>query len=318
MYRDIDTVISSRVRLARNLKDYPYMSRIDKNGALEIIERVKNALGDGYSMVDYENVSVNKALSQTEKHEISREFALAKHPHALFSKDDTKIMVCEEDHIRLQVIKRGFMLEECYKEALESDLLLLNKLNIDYSDTLGYLTQCPTNLGTAMRVSVMMFLPGICISEKLKTIVSQLDKLGLTIRGMYGEGSESGAYIYQISNRETLGISEEKIIAKVSDIVTQITEIERKSRNQLKEKNALVLEDKISRAMGTLKYAKIMSSEEFARLYALVRLGTETDEEKLDILFSDVMPHTLCEYCNKALNEYERDIQRANYIKNNI
>lgn len=318
MIKDLDTVISTRVRFARNLKDYPYTNRLDENGAKEIIERIENALGDKYIKTDMTSVSLSHAMSLVEKHIISREFAKSNLPRALFTKDDVKLMVCEEDHIRLQVIKIGFAIDECFSDALECDNKLLSKLNIDYSEALGYLTQCPTNLGTAMRVSVMMFIPGICLSSKLKALVSQLDKLGITIRGMYGEGSESGACIYQISNRETLGVKEEKVIEKIRDIVLQITDIERKARNELFKKGGISLEDKISRAMGTLNYAKCISSKEFCELYALVRMKGEYDLEKLDSLFCNVMPYSLCEHYEKTLNETQRDIARAEYIQKNI
>ncbi|MBE6687084.1 MAG: ATP--guanido phosphotransferase [Ruminococcaceae bacterium] len=315
MIRDLDTVISSRIRFARNLKDYPYTSRLDENGAKEIIDRVSKALGNEYEARNFEKLSHNERMSLVEKHDVSLDFVRSVLPRELFVKDDTKIMVCEEDHIRLQVIKNGSSLEECYNEAVCTDKLLNEKLNIDYNDTLGYLTHCPTNLGTAMRASVMMFLPGISITAKLKSIALQLDKLGLTIRGMYGEGSEPGAYIYQISNRETLGISEEKVISKINDIVTQITEIERKTRDELKKRNGISLEDKISRAEGTLKYAKMISSKEFSELYALIRMGGDHDISRLDSLFCEVMPYSLCVNYNKSLNESERDIYRAEYIQ---
>jgi len=319
-----DVVLSTRVRFARNIKDYPYKDRLDENAAKEIIERVKNALGDEYTAAGFESFDRNKSFSYVENHIVSREFAKMVLPHELFEKGDTKLMVCEEDHIRLQVIKKGFSLDECYTEALETDNKLLSSLKIDYNERLGYLTHCPTNLGTGMRVSVMLFLPALYKTKMLKSIISQSDKLGLTIRGMYGEGSGSGAYLYQISNRETLGVSEKEIISKLKHIVEQIITFERGEREEMKKKSGILLEDRISRALGTLKYAKLLSSEEFFELYAQLRLGVSlgiidsVDTQTLDKLFSEVTPHTLCAFYNKEMNEGERDIARAEYIKNKL
>jgi len=319
-----DVVLSTRVRFARNIKDYPYKDRLEENAAKEIIERVRNALGDEYTAAGFESFDRNKSFSYVENHIVSREFAKMVLPHELFEKGDTKLMVCEEDHIRLQVIKKGFSLDECYTEALETDNKLLSSLKIDYNERLGYLTHCPTNLGTGMRVSVMLFLPALYKTKMLKSIISQSDKLGLTIRGMYGEGSGSGAYLYQISNRETLGVSEKEIISKLKHIVEQIITFERGEREEMKKKSGILLEDRISRALGTLKYAKLLSSEEFFELYAQLRLGVSlgiidsVDTQTLDKLFSEVTPHTLCAFYNKEMNEGERDIARAEYIKNKL
>lgn len=321
MHFDNDVVLSSRVRLARNIKDYPYTARLDENGAKEIIERVRSALGDEYTACGFSSFDMDKAWSYVEKHNVSREFAKMHLPHELFEKDDTKLMVCEEDHIRLQVIKRGFLLEECYNEALETDEKLLSSLKIDYSERLGYLTHCPTNLGTAMRVSAMLFLPALCKNRMLKSIIAQSDKLGLVIRGLYGEGSACGAYIYQISNRESLGVSEAQIITKVKHIVEQIISFERAEREKIKESSGIFLEDKAARSLGILKHARLMSSEEFYEHYAQLRLAIcigiigDTEIEKLDDLFDEVTPHSLCVMLNKEMNEGERDIARANHIR---
>lgn len=324
MYKNNDVVLSTRVRFARNLKDYPYTRRLDENGAKEIIERVRGALGDEYTACGFDKLEKNAAFSYAERHIVSREFVKTKLPHELFEKGDTKLMVCEEDHIRLQVIKQGFDLDECYNEALETDNRLLSSLKIDYNERLGYLTHCPTNLGTGMRVSVMLFIPALCKSNMLKSIINQSDKLGLTIRGMYGEGSGSGAYLYQISNRETLGVSETEIIAKLKRIVEQIISFEHSERENMKKRSGILLDDRIHRALGTLKYAKLISTEEFFELYAQLRLGVclgmieSVDTEILDKLFCEVTPHTLCSYYGKEMNEGERDIARAEYIKNKL
>ncbi len=320
MRREIDVVISTRIRFARNIKDYPFHAKLDKTSALEIIGKAASALGEEYVKTDFDDISVTKAKALVEKHRVSPEFVNSVMPHALFEKEDIAIMVCEEDHIRLQVIKEGFELEEAYKEARGVDDLLRSKLNIAYSNELGYLTHCPTNLGSGMRASVMLFLPGLSITGELPSLISQLTKLGVTVRGIYGEGSESSGYIYQISNRETLGVCDTDMLKKLGEIIVQIVSYERKARERIKE-SGIKTEDAISRAMGTLLYSKLVSSEEFITLYAKVRLGVAVgiinsiDYETLDKLFVDVMPANLTLIKGELAPE-DRDRERAEYIKN--
>ncbi len=319
--RDYDVVISSRIRFARNIKDYPFASKLDKTSALEIIEKISDALGEGYRMTDFSKLSSVEQNCYVESRIVSPAFARTILPHALFEKDDTHIMVCEEDHIRLQVIKKGFEIESCYKEACRSDDLLINKLRVAFDEKLGFLTHCPTNLGTAMRASVMMFLPGLVMTRQMNSIISQLGKLGMTIRGLYGEGSEALGYLYQISNAVTLGITEEEIIQKLTEIINQITDYERKARDVIRN-TGIKTEDSVCRALGAMLYARTITSGEFMELYSKVRLGItlniidNVSLETLDDLFIKVMPNSISK--EKKLSYEERDKERAKLIKDII
>ncbi len=320
MIKDIDVVLSSRIRFARNIKDYPFAARLDATSCREIIEKVEGVL-DGFVKTDFTDMDSVEAQSYVEAHRVSSNFAVARLPHALLEKGDTRVMVCEEDHIRLQVIKQGFMLEDAYNEALLTDDRLTSALRIAYDEKLGYLTHCPTNLGNAMRASVMMFLPALAMSGELKGIVSQLSKLGITVRGLYGEGSSAHGYIYQISNARTMGVSETEAISRLSDVVTQIITHERNARERIKAAGDGSF-DPICRAYGTLKYARIMTSSEFIELYARVRLGIaigiidEIGYASIDSLFTAVMPCTLIR--GTRMTEAQRDRKRAEVVRNRL
>ena len=322
--KSYDVAISSRVRFARNLADYPFMSKCDPTSASEIIAKVKGALGGGYTATDFSKSDELSSYAAVESHRVSREFAESELPHVLISsKDQTiNVMVCEEDHVRLQSILPGLALDEAYKNACEVDDVLCDKLKIAYDDKLGFLTQCPTNIGTGMRASVMLFLPALTRQRKIKQLVPQLSKLGMVIRGIYGEGSDALGCIYQISNQETIGISEENIIAKLSSAIERIIELETEGRKELFEENKDELTDKVYRSLGILKFARSVSSSEFMSLYAELRLGVSlgiTDDVELtdlDDLFVRVMPYTLMSNAGKQLDEKQRDAARADLIRN--
>ena len=321
-----DTVISTRVRFARNLTGHNFDSTLGEKGAREIIGKISDIFTPalGFEHVDLDEKNKLEALSFVEKHFISREFAAKKTPHALLlsRKFNTAIMVCEEDHVRLQTILPGLALNEAYEDLCRFDDLLDSSVEIAYDEKLGYLTHCPTNLGTGMRASVMMFLPALTMANQIGGIAAQLSKIGLTIRGMYGEGSESRGSLYQISNQVTLGVSEEETIRKLGEITGQISNRERKLRTTLKEESFDSLKDKVFRAEGTLRYAHMLSSSETTELFSLVRLGVslgiieDVDYSTLSRILVETLPATLTlesEYRPK--DETERDILRATKIK---
>lgn len=324
--KDKDMILSSRIRFARNLSDYPFASRMDDTSAKEIIEKIETALDGSLKKKDLSGMSPLEARSLAERHIISPEFAEKKTPHALFCDDKEEIflMACEEDHIRLQCILPGYDLDAAYKKACKYDDKLESALKIAYDSELGYLTHCPTNLGTGMRASVMMFLPALTQAKKIDSLASSLAKLGLTIRGMFGEGSEGSGTLYQISNQITLGISEEETINKLEDVISQICTLESKQRDFIKDNYYDYMDDKANRAEGALKYAKMMSSGEFMKLYSDIRLGIsfgmikDITTETLDTLLIEILPATLCTsaFAKKPPeNESERDKLRAEYIK---
>ncbi|MBR6681867.1 MAG: protein arginine kinase [Clostridia bacterium] len=325
--KENDVVVSSRIRFARNIADYPFASRLDKTSCNEIIEKVANALGDNFEKTDFENVSMNEAAVFMEKHYISPEFIKKKTPHALLldSEKEVAVMVCEEDHVRLQCILAGLSLDEAFSKARKYDDTLCEKLNIAFDEKYGFLTHCPTNIGLGMRASVMMFLPALTMTRSMENLSVQLSKLGLIIRGTYGEGSEADGCLYQISNRITMGISEEDTLKRMNDIIMQIVEKERNARETLKSDNYSKLADKVCRSFGVLKYARVMSSKEFMKLFADVRLGIalgvidSISYEKLGEIMIGILPANLIESNGgKMLNDLERDVKRAEYIRKAI
>lgn len=312
-------VLSTRVRFARNIADYPFASRLDQTSANEIIMKVKNVLSD-YEMIDFSAIEPAAARSYVEKHYVSPNFLTVRLPHCLLVKDELYIMLCEEDHMRIQCIVPGLDFEKAYRQASEVCDQLEDKLNIAYHETLGYLTHCPTNLGTGMRASVMMFLPALTISGAIRRISAQLSKMGLTIRGLYGEGSEESGFLYQVSNQITLGISEEDALSKLKEIVDTIIDNEKKAQKALDAQNHDKLSDMAGRALGTLRYAVMLTSEEFMNLYGKLRFGLNlgciqgVDYTALDRLCVEVQPGTLA-LESAAADAAGRDKARAEKVR---
>lgn len=328
--KEKDVVVSTRVRLARNLSSFPFEGRLTALKAEEIIKTVTPIFETdaAYEIRNMADLSHTQATSLCERHYVSREFAEKSTPHALItnSRKDTAIMICEEDHLRIQCIKSGFAIQEAYEAAIEIDDLLDGHLEYAYDEKLGFLTHCPTNLGTAMRVSVMMFLPATTMANQIESLKLQLQKIGLAVRGLYGEGSEASGYLYQISNQVTLGITEEGTLKKVSDIVMQIADRERKLRKSVNLAAHHKLMDRANRAEGIFRYARLLSSDEFLNLYADLRLGlalennTRLTYDKLDTLLFEAMPATVTlngktKSDDSLPEEYKRDLARAELVK---
>ena len=321
----VDTVISTRVRLARNINGYPFASLLDAAGANEIIEKVSAPLeSSGFRKINFSDLSSLMATSYVERHYVSPEFATLESPHALLLQEQSgvAVMVCEEDHLRIQCIMPGFALDEAYKNAARAEKRLDEDFDFAYDESLGYLTHCPTNLGTGMRASVMMFLPALTMGGYIDTLAAQLSKIGLTVRGLFGEGSGAAGSMYQISNQVTLGLSEEETLTKLRDAVLQIIESEKKARLAITGDMRERLTDRIRRAEGTLRYAHILSSSEFIKLFSDVRFGialgivTDITYEQLGTLLVEVMPATLTLSSeNTPKGELARDKLRAQKIQ---
>lgn len=324
-----DVVISSRVRLARNIEGYPFEPRLDANSSKELIEKLKGVYTEkeGYKFTDFTSLSRQEKEVYAEKYLVSPEFAQKRTPHALFSNEDKSayIMVCEEDHLRIQSVQPGFNIKTAYENAIEAEEIADAALPIAYSERLGYLTHCPTNLGTGMRASVMMFLPGLSKIGQIRPIAARLGQLGLTVRGMNGEGSTSDGMLYQISNQVTLGVSEEEIIEKLNNVIGQIIESERSVREKLKNEDGEGLFDISRRALGIALYAGRMSYGELLELYSKLRLGvslgsvTECDYLTLDKLRIEANRANLI--CRSGLPENDsqgRDRIRAELVRNSI
>lgn len=323
--KDSDTVISTRVRLARNINGYPFASRLDVAKANEIIEKVSVPLeASGFRKIHFSDLSPVMATSYVERHYVSPEFATKEAPHALFLQETAglAVMVCEEDHLRIQSILPGLALEDAYLNASRTEKRLDEDFDFAYSDTLGYLTHCPTNLGTGMRASVMMFLPALTRGGYMDSLANQLSKLGFTMRGLFGEGSGSAGCIYQISNQITLGITEEDTLQKMNEVIRQITESEQKARKKITGDALDRLTDRILRSEGVLKYAYMISTSEFMKLFSDVRFGIslgiveDINYEQLGTLLVEAMPATLTLSSeNTPKTETARDKLRAQKIQ---
>lgn len=322
-----NVVITTRVRLARNLKNYPFPCKLSAQGREEVIEKVRDAvknsnsvLADDFSFIKMSEVDPRRSVSLVEKRLVSPEFISDNTGRALLlsSDESLSIMINEEDHIRLQVITKGLSLEQAYDTADKLDTLLDENLDFAFDEKLGYLTQCPTNLGTGMRASVMLHLPALEKSRAISRIAGNLSKLGLTIRGAHGEGTEPKGALYQLSNQVTLGISEQAAIENLKNITLQLVAQEEQARERLCQ--SMDVQDTIARSMGILKYAKLISHDEALKLLSNVRLGAiagllDADVEAIDRLMTDVEPATLSVSAGKSLTPQERDTERAKLIQ---
>ncbi len=321
---ETDVIFSSRIRFARNLTGYAFGRRLTDEAAREIVTRVGDALGDSFIKIDMSDISPLKAQSLVEKHLISRDFAAGSGVRALFCNDNksVSVMACEEDHIRLQCILPGLALRDAYRFACECDDVLDAALPIAFDDTLGYLTHCPTNLGTGLRASVMLFLPALTEKGMIPSLSHELAKIGLTMRGLYGEGSRAHGCLYQVSNQVTLGPSEEEILHKLEEAVQSIVERERALRKSETGEAAERRADRIHRAEGVARYATLISSEEFFGIFTDLKLGialgeiTSLSHEALHTLLIHTLPATLSlESEDAPKNGMERDRARASFIK---
>ncbi|MBE6552751.1 MAG: ATP--guanido phosphotransferase [Ruminococcaceae bacterium] len=320
-----ETVISSRVRLARNICGYPFSSKLTADGANAILEKITPPLeSSGFKKIDFSGISPILATSYVEKHYVSPDFATKTTPHALFLQENSGIavMACEEDHLRIQCILPGLALEDAYQNALRAEKRLDEDFDFAYSEELGYLTHCPTNLGTGMRASVMMFLPALTRGGYMESLASQLSKIGLTVRGIFGEGSGSAGCMYQISNQVTLGLSEEETLRKLAEAIRQINESELRARQSVTGDALDRLIDRIKRAEGILRYSHMISTSEFIKLFADVRLGISLGVvdgityEQLGQLLVEAMPATLTlSMDTPPKTEAARDKLRAQKIR---
>lgn len=323
-----DVVISTRIRLARNLKDYPFPCKLNSQGREKVIEKVRDAVkksnspvASDFSFIRMSELTSSQSVSLVEKRLVSPEFISDTDGRALLiSKDECfSIMINEEDHIRLQVITKGLSLEQAYDTADRLDTLLDENLDFAFDEKLGYLTQCPTNLGTGMRASVMLHLPALEKSRAISRIAGNLSKLGLTIRGAHGEGTEPKGALYQLSNQVTLGISEKAAIENLKNITEQLIAQENQARERLC--SSIDIQDAISRSLGILRSALVISHDEALKLLSNVRLGivskqiTDVSTETIDRLMLAVEPATLTVTLNKNLSAHDRDIERAKLIR---
>lgn len=326
-----DIVISSRIRLARNVARYPFLSRanIKQKRELEEILREKIREADLTPDLYYVNLSeVNSVdrLFLVERHLISREHAGGEGERGVaFGKSETvSLMVNEEDHLRIQVIRSGFELRDAWKTIDEIDNKLEKKLNYAYSSRFGYLTACPTNVGTGMRASVMLHLPALGMTHHIEKVFNAAMKLGLVVRGLYGEGTQVSGDLYQISNQFTLGKSEIEIIEIIESVIPRITSYERMARKALLSESREQLEDRVWRSYGMLKVARMISSEEVMHLLSQVRMGVnlgiinDVEMKTLNELFILTLPGHLQKLEGRELTPAQRNIIRAAYVRKRL
>ena len=320
--------VSTRIRLARNIEKLPFPSKMTANQRTDLNNKVKNALipskiSDKYGLkfIKMSDVPVNERFAMMERHTISRDFAENYQNRAIIISSDEKIsiLIGEEDHLRIQVIFAGCDFDKCYDIANEIDDFICEKLPIAFSDNFGFLTECPTNVGTGMRISAMMHLPLIEGYGKIPYFQEWLNKLGFTIRGTYGEGSKVYSSLYQISNQVTLGISEKDILAQLKSIIKKFTEQEEDLRNKI---NKQKLEDDCFRSLYLLKGARIISSKEMMALISKTMIGINCgiiEQKALNpvSLLINCQPYMLISRYG-TLDISERDVVRANHLRENI
>lgn len=326
-----DVVISTRIRLARNLKRYPFPARMTEKQRQEVQKEAENAILNSnsaiakeFSLKNLDDISKTERVSLVERHLVSPEFISVSEGRSVFlTKDESiAIMVNEEDHLRIQVICEGLNFQGALSTADRLDTLLNESLSFAFDEKLGYLTQCPTNLGTGMRASLMLHLPALHDNGTIVRIASNLAKLGLTMRGTYGETSRPIGAIYQLSNQVTLGLSEQEAVDNLSSIATQLIKQERDARKTLSSN--IEIQDAVSRAVGLLGSAKLLGSDEFMNLISTVKLGVgaglieNIKTESINRLIIRTQPATLQLSEGQALSPTQRDALRAKIVRETL
>ena len=324
-------VISSRVRIARNLRDRAFPGWAKKAERMAILDLIKPRVEELSEMQDsfsesLQDLSALEKQVLVERHLISREHAAKSVGSAVVMnrRQTLSIMINEEDHLRMQSIRSGLQLKAAFKLVDKLDSTLEHKLEFAYDQRLGYLTACPTNVGTGMRASAMLHLPGLVLSELINQVIQAVSKIGLAVRGLYGEGTEAMGNLFQISNQTTLGEKEDEIISRLSKVIETIIEKEHDARQVLIQKKSNTLWDQIGRAYGVLTYAHAMTSKEALNLLSIIKLGVDLgafpEDRRLPIdeLFIDTQPAHLQKSSQRKLNAEERDHLRAQIIRERL
>jgi protein arginine kinase len=276
-----DIVVSSRIRLARNLGGHKFLSRCSNNEKSEILDKLRDImmsldLGDKVFYVSVDKAPTLNKHFLVERHLISRHHAFGKGPRGVViaERESFTAMINEEDHLRIQVLKAGCQISQCAQQINRIDDMIEEKVDFAFSPRYGYLTACPTNVGTGIRVSVMLHLPALKITGQIEKFFNAARDMNLAVRGLFGEGTEAASDLYQLSNQATLGVSESEIVSHFEKtIIPEIIEYENAARSQLLNKQSDVLDDKISRAMALLQNAHLISSQEALFLLSHLRLG---------------------------------------------
>lgn len=323
-----DVVVSTRIRVARNLDRSTFPPLASEEESEEVLGKVEKAMESlfkekEYNLYKLSDLEKRERIRYMEDHLISPGLVEKDNRGSFFLRNDEKvtIMINEEDHIRLQVLLPGFNLTQGWELCSQIDDVLESKLDFSYHREYGYLTSCSTNTGTGLRASVMLHLPSMTATGNINSITNALKKAGLTIRGIYGEGSEAVGDLYQVSNQLTLGESENETIEKLNRVVYQLIKREKNTRNFLLEKRHIDFEDRIFRAMGLLSNARVISSKEALKNLSIVKLGFDTgvlNDLKADQLINlmiSIRPGNIQSIEDKVMDKDERDIKRANILR---
>ncbi|MGV8145221.1 MAG: protein arginine kinase [Alkaliphilus sp.] len=331
--KETDIVVSSRVRLARNFENYNFSHLVRQTNEEEIIEKIHAAIVNGskkikdeFSLIKIANISKTDRLSYIEKHLIS--IMLSKNIKTgafVLNKEETiSVMINEEDHVRIQCILPGLQLEKALDRAYKIDDLIERNMTYDFDEKLGYLSSCPTNIGTGLRASVMLHLPVLNNVGYIGGIKRVAGQIGLAVRGIYGEGTEAKGNLFQISNQITLGITEEETLKNLRSTVVQIIQKENSLRDKLLQEKKDEIEDSVFRALGILRNARIITSNEAMKLISNLKLGVamnlveDISLEEIDQLIQTIQVGYLHKYYKKVLTEKERDVKRAEIIRERI
>ena len=328
---ECDVVVSTRIRLARNLAQFPFASKADAGVNVRIEKQLREVfselnLSKPLSYIDVAALGELDRQFLLERQLISRELSESNGARgvAISKSEDVALMVNEEDHLRLQVLRSGLAFDDCWEEMDRLDDAVEAKVAYAFHETFGYLTACPTNVGTGIRVSVMMHLPALVQTREVQKVFQALQKINVAVRGLYGEGSQAMGDFYQISNQFTLGMTEAKIIDRVRDVIPMILKYERRARQEMLDGKPHELHDHISRAYGTLSNAQQMSSEETMHLLSSVRLGVNlgliqnVGLPTLNQLFMQIQPAHLQKLKHAELNSAERNVTRASLIRSRL
>ena len=327
-----DVVISSRVRLARNLAGMPFLSRCNNEQKTEIQQRLRDCIiqsdvATDTLYLDIANCSEIDRSLLVERHLISRQHARGDHPRGVaFSPSETlAIMVNEEDHLRLQVLRSGLAVEQAVEETIRADNMLEEKLSFAFHRKYGYLTACPTNVGTGLRISVMLHLPALKMTGEIEKVFRAAHDMRLAIRGLYGEGTEATGDFFQISNQTTLGKAEDQIVQEFCvDTLPHIIDYERRARDVLLTKRPIAIDDRVQRSLAVLKAALLISSDETMYLLSLIRMGVtmgrcdELDLATVNELLLMTQPAHLQKMLGRELEPLDRAAARATYIRQRL
>jgi protein arginine kinase len=328
---DSDIVLTSRVRFARNLELHPFPGWARKEVCLMVLAELQPKVEALPEMAHAfsQHLNLMEGLEKqilVEKHLVSKEHAARNEGGAVVinASQTLSIMINEEDHLRMQSILPGLSISQALEMLDRVDTELESLVKYAFDEELGYLTSCPTNLGTGMRASAMLHLPGLFLSEQINQVIHGVNKLHLAVRGLYGEGTEALGNLYQISNQHTLGEREVELTAKLEKVIQQVVKHERDARRKLMAEQPLKVVNQVARAYGTLRYAKLLDSKEALNHLSLLRMGAdlglfpEGTAKKLDILLVEIQPAHLQYNRRHKLNPAERDQMRADYLRESI